>query len=210
MEKLITSIAFFNKAKFSLGSFVLSIALLSVVSLLSSCGGLVLDAATKSMVTGGTYGEMAEKLPPPSARRGRVYIYRTETSTKMSLQYGVGLIKHPTFCTVDDFAYELIWEAFRYFDLREGNHEITCGDDILKKSEFWSGKNHFQRGKNKVQVFVPSGSEIFVRVDSVKEKPFFQPVVVRAEEGRLEMLKLPYQKGQYSRSVGRISSSESN
>ena len=179
MKKLIISINLFKKVELSMKSFVRFIAVLSALALLSGCGagGLLVDSMGKTMVTDKTYGEMATALPPPTDGKGRLYIYRTEASTKTSLHYGIGFEKNPTLYTVDNIAYELIWEAFKYIDLPEGQHEVTCGRDIVKKVDFW-GRGYFQKGENRIQVSILNASETFIRVDGTKEKPFFKPCTV--------------------------------
>ncbi len=143
-------------------------------------------------------------LPTLTDGKGRIYIYRTESSTKSSLQYGYGIKKNTTFCSVGDTAYELMWEAFRYIDLPEGQYEVTCGNDILKKVDFWSSKGHFQKGVNRIQVSILSDSETFIKADAAKEKPFFQPILVKPEQGHKEMHSLPYQKNAIRIAGGKI------
>lgn len=189
----------------SMKSLVYITVVISTLVLLSGCAGLVIDSMGRSMSTGETYGEMIKTLPPLTEGKGRLYIYRTEGSTKSSLQYGYGIAKNPTLFTVDDDAYELIWEAFKYIDLPVGQYEVTCGSDVLKKVDFWGGKGHFQRGVNKVQVSISNASETFVRLDGTKEKPFFQPIIVKTEQASEEILNLPYQKGAFERAGGKIS-----
>lgn len=189
----------------SMKSLVRITVVLSTIALLSGCAGLLIDAMTRSSATGKTYGEMTKTLPPLTDGNGRLYIYRAETSTKTSLQYGYGIAKNPTLFTVDDNAYDLIWEAFKYIDLPVGQYEVTCGSDVLEKVDFWSGKRQFKRGANKIQVSISNASETFVRLDGTKEKPFFQPIIVETEQGSKEMWKLPYQKVGFSLPQGKIS-----
>ena len=171
---------------------------------LAGCAGMIMDAAKKADATGDTYGKMKETLALPTRSNGRLYIYRTPNSTNYSIQYGIGLQKNTTYCTIDDSAYELIWETFKYFDLAEGSHEISCGKDVLKKVEFWSGKIKFQQGKNKLKVMILNSSEVFVRVDGTIESPYFQPVLVNSEQGNKEIFNLPYQKAAFNIPDGKI------
>lgn len=205
MQKLMNQISLFNKVKLSMKPLVRITAVLSTLALLSGCAGLLIESSAKSKVSGKTYGEMLKTFPPMKDGNGRLYIYRTETSTKSTLVVGYGLSKSVTTFTVDDTAYELIWETFRYFDLPEGQHEVTCGRDVIKKVDSWTGKRHYQRGVNKVQVSVSNASETFVRLDGTKEMPFFQPIIVKAGQGREEMLNLPYQKMAWVVEGGKIS-----
>ena len=168
------------------------LALVLTASMLSGCMGLLADSITKSIATGDKYSEMAASIVPPSGNDGRLYIYRTEASTKTGLRYGIGLVKNPTVCTVDDDASELIWETFKYFDLPSGQHQITCGSDVVKSTDFWSGKRHYQRGANKVEISVSSQSETYIRVESVDG--VLKPVIVENAQGRAEIAEIAYQK----------------
>lgn len=181
------------------------ITVLFALALLSGCAGMVADSIARSIATDKTYGEMATTLPPLTDGNGRLYIYRTAASTKSSLYYGIGIMKNPTLCTIDDTAYEIIYEVFKYFDLPMGQHEITCGLDVLKKSDRWSGKQYYQKGANKVQISIVNGAETFVRVDLVESKPAFQPLIVDNEQGRTEIVNLPYQKKEHTFLGGKIS-----
>jgi hypothetical protein len=164
-----------------------------MLPLLCGCAGMIADSMAKSWVTGKTYQKMAPTLEPPPDGSGRLFIYRTESSTKMSAQYGVGFMKNSTLCTVDDTVYEIVWEAFRYYDLPEGQHEVTCGQDIIKGK--YSGRNRsFQKGTNNIQVQISNNADTFVRVDGTSKEPFFLPVIVDSEIGRKEIFKLPYQE----------------
>jgi hypothetical protein len=196
-----------------LGTFVKSLVLctaaISIMSMLSGCVGMMADSIARSMVTGKTYTDMAKTLPSPPAGHGRLYIYRTPASTHTSVVINIGLLKNPTLFTIDDTAYELIWEAFEYFDLPEGQHEITCGTDVLKRVDFWTSKQYYQKGTNKIQISISNASDVFVRVDSIKEKPLFQPVIVESEQARTEIMKLPYQEKQgHTYGGGKISESK--
>lgn len=192
-------------------SLQLIVALIFLISSLSGCAGLLLDAGGRSDATDKTYSEMRATLAKPVDGNGRLYIYRTKTSTKSSLQLFYGVAKNPTYFTVDDTAEELIWEAFKYIDVPEGYHEVTCGEDVLKGiPSIWNGyKGKFQKGQNKIQVLVSNGSETFIRLDAVKEEPFFQPIIVTVDQGREEMSNLPYQNKKFAVAGGKISISES-
>ena len=69
--------------------------------LLTGCVGMIADSISKSMLTGDTYAAMSATLEPPSEGAGRVFVYRTESSTKHSLMVGAGLMKNPTLFTVN-------------------------------------------------------------------------------------------------------------
>jgi len=170
--------------------------------MLGGCVGILVDSMAKSMATEETFSEMVSKFASLKDGSGRLYIYRTEASTKTSIAINIGLVKNPTLCTVNDTAYELIWEAFRCVNLPEGQHEITCGSDVLKNVDFWSGRRHYQRGANKIKISILSGVETYVRVDGIGEKPYFQPVLVENMQGREEIFELPYQTGAFAEPGG--------
>lgn len=187
------------------GRFAQLIAIIAAVSMISGCVGIVVNSMGRSLATGETYGEMAQTLAPPVAGNGRLYYYRTGQSTDSSFQAGVGFIKNTTFCTIRGTAYELMWEAFKYIDLPEGNYELTCGSDVLKKQDFWSGKGIFQTGANKVQVSISNALDTFARVDGIEKKPFFQPVLVPTEQAGAELNKLPLQIKPFEKAGGKLS-----
>jgi len=56
-----------------------------MLSMLSGCAGMMVDAIERSQATDKPYAEMAANLSPPSNGDGRLFIYRTEASTKTSL-----------------------------------------------------------------------------------------------------------------------------
>lgn len=170
------------------------LASLAIMALVSGCAGIIIDSVTRAKVTGDTYDELINKLKSPEDGNGRIYIYRTESSTKNSLVYGIGIMKNLTFCTVDNNAFELIWESFRYYDLPAGQHEVTCGVDVIKVEDEWSGKHHYEKGVNKIVVPVFNNSEIFIRVELIKEKPYYKPIIVDVEEGKKEIKILPLQE----------------
>jgi len=178
---------------FSIKLFLGLTIVICTLTFLTGCAGMLADSMAKSWVTGETYGKMATTLAPPADGNGRLFIYRTNTSTKRSVQFGIGIVKNATLCTVDDTAYEIVWEVFRYFDLPEGQHEVTCGQDILKKQS-WSGKRSFQRGANKIQIQVSNAVDTFIKVDSTNEEPFFRLAIVDNEQARKEIFELSYQK----------------
>jgi len=195
-----------NKNSFSAISLVRFTIILYTLALLSGCMGMMADSIAKSWVTGETYEEMAATLPQPKEGSGRLFIYRSATSTKSSLKYGIGLVKNSTLCTIDDTVYELIWEVFRYIDLPKGEHVVTCGRDVLQKRDFWTSKPYYQRGANKILVSVPNVTDVFVRVEATELPPYFQPVLVESAQGREEILKLQYQKeGSHTYCDGAIS-----
>ena len=169
-----------------------------VLALLAGCVGAMVESLAYSQVTGQNFSETKAGLPSPAAGNGRLYIYRTEASTGLSFEYGIGFVRNPVLCTVDDDVYEIIWEAFRYFDLPTGQHEITCGEDVVDISKdgvfSLSRGRHFQRGKNKIHVLISEASETFLRVDVTAEKPHFEPISVKAEQAQKEISDLPYQK----------------
>ena len=190
MNRLIILSNFYNKSNFSMKFYILSIILLSTITMLSGCFGMMAESIAKSAVTDKSYGEIASTLPPIADGNGRFYIYRTKASTKTSLNptmlLGYGPSKNVVFFTVDDTAYEIIWETFRYIDIPEGHHEVTSGNNILKVVGGF-GKHHFQKGENKIQCSVSNGSEIFIRIDAIKEKPFFLQVIVNSDQAMEEI-----------------------
>ena len=195
-----------NKIVLSLKYIIRLTVILFIPALLSGCAGPFVDSLGKSMISGKTYGEMINTLPPISDGNGRLYFYRTKASTKSEylFSYGnnYGLAKNPTLCTIDDTAYEIIWEVFRYVDLPVGNHEVTCGIDVLKEG---NKKYNYQRGVNKIQISISNTADTFVRVDGAKEKPFFQPILVNREQARKEMYILPHQNGMFVYRDGKLS-----
>lgn len=189
---------------------VRSVFIIGALASLSGCGGMLADSMARSWVTGDTYGELAASLPKTKEGSGRVFLYRTNASTSSSLNYGIGLVKNSTLCTVDDNVYEIIWEVYRYVDLAEGPHVITCGSDVIKNKNLWIGNRDFQnyqRGANQISVVIENSADIFVRVDTTsKEPPYFQPSLVDGELGRGEIFELQYQeKGGHSYHDGKIS-----
>ncbi len=187
-------------------NLLLSATMISMLLALSGCVGMVADSMAKSMVTGDSYATMTKSLAAPADGCGRLYVYRTEASTHSQIQVGIGLLKNPTLVTVDDTAYELIYEAFEYFDLPQGQHEITCGTDIVKGVDFWTSRRTYQKGTSRITVSIAAGSDVFVRLDSIPEKPSFKPVVVEKEQALAEISKLPYQKKQgHTYGSGKIS-----
>jgi hypothetical protein len=185
MQKITTSLNFLVRFLFIFGTLVL----------VSGCAGMWADSMARSWVTGETYANMAASHPQIKEGYGRLFLYRVGTSTDSSLEYGIGLVKNPTLCTVDNAVYEIIWEVYRYIDLAEGSHVITCGSDVISKNEHFSSKNNFQRGANQISVVVKNSAEIFVRVDLTgKQPPYFKPTLVDSGQGQTEILNLQYQK----------------
>jgi hypothetical protein len=207
MRNTISSINVFNKETLTMKYFIRSITVCSGLFLLSGCAGMMVDSMGKSWATDKTYNEMVSTLPVMAGGKGRVYIYRTESSTKSSLRYGYGIAKNPTFCTVGNTAYELIWEAFKYIEFPEGQYEVSCGNDIRKRDGIFSHK--FQKGENFIVLAISSGSEVFIRADAIKEKPFFQPILVKPEQAHEEMLNLPYQNRVFAMPGGKLADSGS-
>jgi hypothetical protein len=171
----------------------------SLLILLSGCAGMMADSFTKSVITGKTYSELAP-LPTPINSDGRVYIYRTEDSTKSSIQYGAGIRKNHMYCAVDDQVYYLLWEAFTYQDLTSGEHEVSCGD-VYKNTEMFTPRNkRYQRGTQKLQVLVRKNEALYVRIDLLDNKE--TPVLVDADIAKSEISNLPIIKSRVSE--GRI------
>ncbi len=162
--------------------------------IVSGCAGAIINSLSKSSITGENYSEIENHLKPPTDNKGRLYVYRSIDSTKNKFVYGIGVQKNYTFCTVDDNAFQIIWEAFKYFDLPEGQHEVTCGNDILKIDNSWSGTHHYMKGSNSINITISNSLETFLRVDWIKDKPFFKPVIVSKEQGQKELMNLPHQE----------------
>ncbi len=194
MKQSIIPFICFGKSNLLLKPVAFVLTSLALMALVSGCAGIIIDSVTRAKVTGDTYDELVNNIRSPEDGNGRIYIYRTESSTKNSLVYGIGIMKNLTFCTVDNNAFELIWESFRYYDLPIGQHDVTCGLDVIKVEDKWSGKHHFEKGVNKIIVPVSNNSEIFVRVELISEKPYYKPIIVEAEEGRNEIKSLPHQE----------------
>ncbi|MCW5635369.1 MAG: hypothetical protein KIT17_18675 [Rubrivivax sp.] len=169
---------------------------LSVVSILpffGGCAGLLVDAIAKSAVTGGPYSEVSKSFPAVPAGYGRVYLYRTEASTRTTLKgnvlTGALLLKNPTVCSVGVHVHEVVWEAFMYIDVPEGPTEITCGDDVIGDVR----QQRYRKGVNRLQLAVTKSAEHFVRVDVAPEPAMFKPVLVDPAAARAEMASLPIQ-----------------
>ena len=143
---------------------------------MSGCAGMIADAMVKATSTGKTYAELAP-IPAPINSDGRVYIYRTETSTKNSAVYGKGISKNYLFCVVDDQGFWLLWEVFMYKDLPSGLHEVSC-----------STKSR-QRGTEKLTLEVENNKELFVRIDLIENK--LTPILVDAAIAKSEIFNLP-------------------
>lgn len=155
---------------------------------LGGCMGSLIDTASWHWFTSPveTYPEMTANHTALKEGNTRVFIYRTDSS------------KNPTLCTVDDTAYEIIWEIYRYVDVAQGKHIITCGSDVIKSRDHWTSDYNFQnyqRASSQISLAVESAAEIFVRVDETGKKPsYFQPTLVSSEQAHQEILKLRYQK----------------
>ncbi len=146
---------------------------------ISGCAGMLADAMVKATSTGKTYAELAP-IPAPINSDGRVYIYRTEASTKNSLVYGKGVSKNYLFCVVDDQGFWLLWDVFMYKDLPSGLHEVSCS----KKAR--------QRGTQKLLLSVQNNKELYVRIDIIENK--LTPILVDAAIAKSEISNLPLLK----------------
>lgn len=144
--------------------------------LLNGCAGMIADSMVRATATGNTYAELAP-LSTPANSNGRVYIYRTETSTKNSLVFGKGISKNYLFCVVDDQGFWLLWDVFMYKDLPAGLHEISC-----------STKSR-QRGDQKILLPVKSGEDLYVRIDIIEDQII--PVLVDSAIAKSEIADLP-------------------
>ncbi|MCP3891683.1 MAG: hypothetical protein GY702_22860 [Desulfobulbaceae bacterium] len=160
-----------------------TIAKLTIVTcisiVISGCAGMLADGMVRATSTGETYAELAP-IPTPINTDGRIYIYRTESATKNSLEYGKGISKNYIFCVVDDQGFWLLWEVFMYKDLPPGLHEISCS---TKAS---------QRGTQKLQLSLQENNELYVRIDVIENK--ITPVLVDAAIAKAELSNLPLLK----------------
>jgi len=159
---------------------------------LGGCAGMLVDSLGHADATEGSYSEMVHKIPPLQNGYGRLFVYRTSKSTHSRLQYGIGIKKNSAAFTVDNDVHELIWESFKYFDLLEGKHELTCGKDVIKSVKFFGGHN-YQKGSNSLNIDIYDGATIFVRLDYTKEKPNYKFVIVEQSQAVEEISGLPYQ-----------------
>lgn len=191
----------------SLNFIIRFLIIITSVNLMSGCGGMWADSMARSWVTGESFEEMSASHPQAAAGNARVFFYRTSSSTISSLKYGVGLVKTPVLCAIDDTVYEIIWEAYRYVDLAEGKHVITCASNVKVGKKSLYSKAYFPNDTKQISLVVGNLPEIFVRVDTTsKEPPAFQPTLVDSAQARLEILKLQYQKiGGHNFTDGKIS-----
>lgn len=164
---------------------------LSIPFFITGCAGVFVDSLGKSMITDESYSVVAKTLPPVKDGSGRLYLYRTESSTTSELYSGSGYKKNPTVCRIDENVYEIIWEVFRYFDLPEGKHKVACAIQIGKGV---TKRFSYKGGANEIGVLISNAAETFVRVD-LNTKKLFQPVLVESLQAREEMAKLPHQNG---------------
>lgn len=182
-----------------------AIIILGMLTLLTGCVGLVAGSMAKSMSTTKSYADMEYFLPELAEDQGRIFVYRTRSSTGVSLEFNLGLVKNPTYFTIGDDAYEIIWEAFRYFDLSSGQHQITSGRDVLVKTDAWRGeKGVFKRGTNALQVTLEPGSSIYLRLDLTEDGKSFRPTLVDYQTAISEIGPLPHQHKRYQVYDGKV------
>jgi len=143
---------------------------------LSGCAGMIADSIVRAQATGKTYAELAP-IPAPIKSEGRIYIYRTDASTKNTLVYGKGISKNYVYCVVDNRGFWLLWDVFIYKDLPSGSHEVSC-----------SPKSR-QRGTQKLQLSVQNSKELYVRIDIIENK--LTPILVEPEIAKSEISNLP-------------------
>ena len=173
------------------------VGLLSLSSL-AGCAGVMINAIEKSIGTGKPYAEMLPFLPPIQPGNYRIFIYRSETSTNYSLRYGMGIVKNPANCLLDETPIRLIWEAFHYIDIPAGNHEVSCGNVYSEEGFF--GKPKWQRGENKISIAGTASDTTYVRIDAVDGKA--APKLVEKSVSIVEISKLPFQKARIADASG--------
>lgn len=151
---------------------IINILAMTLFSLLTSgCAGLIIDSLTRSSETGKTYAELAP-IPIPVESNGRIYLYRTESSTSNSLVYGYGIKKNNIYCSIDGHLYNLFWEVFMYHDLLPGEHEVLCA-------------------RYELPVSVKNNEEIYINITLLNNKPI--PVQIDPVIAKTEMANLPLQ-----------------
>jgi hypothetical protein len=167
----------------------------TVAILLTGCAGMMVDAMYRSGATGNTYSEMKDEILPPSKGSGRLYLYRTELSTKTS--YGPGNIggssKNIAWCDLDGNEFMLLWETFFFVDLPEGQHKISCLSAYMR-DVFSNSRNDKLRNTsiNEIDISITNSSETFVRLDATEASRYiFQPIITTATNAQSEMLNLP-------------------
>ena len=182
---------YLEKNKFiKLGIYLIqSTILLLILILFSGCAGMIVDSIVKSTSTDDTYEKMEQNFQPLEDGKGRLFVYRTEASTKTHLTYGVGLSKNVVLFSINDNAYDILWKSFRYFDLSFGQYEITY--NVIMKKKGWTGFE-YHKGINKNIISIANGSKIFLRVDLIKGK-LLKFTLVDSEQALKEIFNLPYQ-----------------
>jgi len=186
-------------AKLLLRSFVLF-----CCTFLVGCAGLAIDTLAKAISTTGTYSKLSKETPPPKEGSGRIYVYRTRESTRMGLSVGVGLLKNPAVITVDSEAYEIVWEAYRYFDVPAGTYEITCGKDVIKGHNYISGRPYYRKGSTKLSVPVKAGQDVYLRLDILGGEGGYKLSNVPPSQAESEMANLPYQRRPHAYIDGKV------
>lgn len=163
--------------------------------MLTGCAGMMVDALYRSGATGNTYSEMKDEILPPSEGMGRLYLYRTESSTKTS--YGPGNIggssKNRAWCDLDGNEFMLLWESFFFLDLPEGQHKISCLSTYMRDVFSDSRDETLANASiNEIDISISNSAETFVRLDATEASSFiFQPVITTATNAHSEMLNLP-------------------
>jgi len=153
----------------------------------TGCVGIMADSITKSIATEGKFQDVVTTLPQRPPDTGRLFIYRTRSSTSHSLVIGLGITKNPTVCTVNDDVFEILWETFRYVDLPIGEHDVTAGADIFRR------RGKLGKGSNRLQLDVRVSGDIFIRIDATGDEKKFRPVIVDENQAKAEIASLPFQ-----------------
>lgn len=168
------------------------------------CAGLAIDTLAKAISTTGTYSKLSKETPRPKEGSGRIYVYRTRESTRMGLTVGVGLLKNPAVITVDSNAYEVVWEAYRNFDVPAGTYEVTCGKDVIKSHNLISGQPYYRKGSTKLFVPVKAGQNVYVRLDILEGQGGYKLTNVPQSQAESEMANLPFQRRPHSYIDGKV------
>ena len=157
---------------------------------------MIVDSIVESKLTGKTYSELKTSIPLQGEGKGRLFMYRNADSTNASLQLNIGIVKNRIHCVVDDDVYWLLWEVFMYRDMTASTHEISCGGrkDVHFDTDFWSGKRHYKRGSQKLEVTVQENQVLYVRIDIINGKP--TPVLIDTELAKTQISELPIQTGE--------------
>lgn len=168
-------------------------------AILGGCTGMMMNSLSYSMHTGESYSEIVKTLPPPKEGMGRLYIYRTVASTASSISYGVGIHKHIAVCDLDGKQFNITWESFFYVDLPQGQHEITCPVDYVKKRKLNTSNTALYEHTDTLHFSISNALDAFVVLDLAMKDgeiatDIYQPILVDSTQATKEMMELPIYK----------------